>query len=1167
MNKITFLIRYFILLISIQLPSYSFSQVTIASQSFDFGPSENVDNSRYSASNYSYSQTYTTTSESFQYGVTFKEFETSEGAITHQGDTDYLDSQGMVIWDASENTGYNFNVTGIGRDDTLELNQKQSKSQHTEADGTDTFGPTLTNGFLTIGLSDIYDTNDENIASNPTTLNDKEYLLWGNNGTDINLASPPVVVDLSSSVTGLSTPVSFTAMQRVWKVVENGGNIPSCKIRIPQNTIRNITPPGHFYMFISDTDIFDTTAHYKVMTNDGNGNLETDYDFNGTKYITFGYAPQIIAKRSVYFDGTSDYIDVNNKINLNANAFTISAWIKRDTGTLNASIVSKRNAAFSEGYDLRINESGNLEMTWNGGEVSITSSVVIPENKWHQVAITYSKGTGILFIDGVEDTATIATYLPAPIATSQKFLIAAADGYPPNTTSYFAGNIDEVRVWNTALTPIQLRYIMNQEIIDDATLALEYGNVIPSSISKNEISTIPWTELAAYYPMSVYTYSNTDDMSGNNNQGALRNISTVDYQTAPLPYKTQAAGSWDTDTTWLNHMVQTLPNSLSIIDGTTPIDWNIVEINHDTYLGASPSAVRSRNCSVKGLIINDGKLQVNGKTRSNTGIGLTVTHYLKLDGTIDLEGESQLIQTDQSDFDSSSIGSLECDQQGYSSTYIYNYWCSPVSPKCNGNYTVDDIIENVGFLTSGYNGTNSPVQNADYWIWKYTNRPSKAYSEWQHVRSTGTLAIGEGFTMKGPGTDTPNQNYVMVGQPNNGDFNLSINAASTYLIGNPYPSALDANQFIRDNIHTKDGGNNDKNIINGALYFWDHFSINSHQLSSYQGGYAVYTLMGGTVAITTDSRINASYASKTKLPERYIAVGQGFFVSSNVDGLSGLTQPIVDGDVNFKNSQRIFHKENLSGGNTHSKLFKGSKKSKSNINVTEDNREKIRLMFDSPNGYHRQLLTGADQNTSNGFDLGYDAILIEDNQEDMYWTLNQSKLLIQAVNNFDTTQKLPFSLKIAKKGLATISIDNLENIESNKTIYVHDIELNTYHNLQESKYTVLLSPGEYKDRFELTFSNNDSKASLSVENVEETDLQVYFSNDKERLIINNPNSVNIKTVEIYNVLSQSVFKLNEENDSLNDNYLEFKVEQIQSGVYLINLITDNLKISKKILVD
>lgn len=1068
---------------------------------------------------------------------------------------DYVNSDGTVIWDQSANVGYNHDIGGIGRDDVSELNQKQSSSIN---DATDGSGPI--EGILTIGLSDIYDTNSDNIASNPTTFDNKEYLTWGNNGADLNLAAATIAVDMSAGIGGLSTPVSFVGMQRIWKVVETGGDIPSCKVRIPQNAIRNITPPGSYLMFISDTSVFDPTADYRVLTPDGSGNLETDYDFNATKFITFGYAPQVIAERSVYFDGVVDYVDVEDNLDLNTTEFTISAWIKRDTGTTNASIVSKRDFTNTEGYDFRINALGRLEFTVNGAASTLTSSVAIPENEWHQVAIIYGSGTATLYIDGVADTSSA---LPAPVATSQKFLIAAADGFDPNTTAYFAGNIDEVRVWDTALTVGELRYIMNQEISNDVTLALEYGDVIPTTITNNEISAVPWTDLAGYYPMSVYTYTNTNDMSGNNQQGALRNLDTVDFQTAPLPYESQAAGSWDADATWLNNTVQTLPNALSIIDGTTPIDWNIVEINNDIYLGANATDVRTRDCSVEALIINSGDLQVNGSTALNTGIGLTVSHYLKLDGTIDLEGESQLVQSDQSDFDAASTGTLERDQQGYSNTYLYDYWCSPVAPTSNSNYTLPDIMNNVGFLTSGYNGTASPVQIADYWIWKYANRIGDSYPLWQHVRSTGSLSVCEGFTMKGPGTATPDQNYVMLGQPNNGDFSLTIAQNNDYLVGNPYPSALDGNQFILDNISTLDGGNNTDNVINGALYFWDHFTINSHYLSDYEGGYAVYTLLGGTLAISTDTRINATYASGTKLPERYIAVGQGFFVSAIDDGaLAGLTQPIVGGDILFKNSQRIFQKEIVSGSNSGSVFFKNGKKSKSSVARNDvDTRQKIRLMFSSPDGYHRQLLTGVDENASNDFDLGYDAILIEDNKEDMYWNMDNTKLIIQAVNNFNLEQALPFSMKIAKEGLAVVRIDDLENIDLNQNIFVHDLELNTYHNLRDGEFSIVLSPGEYTNRFEITFSSN---ASLSIDEVNDSNLHVYFSNEKESIIIHNPNLKNIQTIQLYNILGQSVFEV---TNTSNENYLEFKTSKISTGTYVIKLKTDDGTVSKKVLID
>ena len=54
------------------------------------------------------------------------------------------------------------------------------------------------------------------------------------------------------------------------------------------------------------------------------------------------------------------------------------------------------------------------------------------------------------------------------------------------------------------------------------------------------------------------------------------------------------------------------------------------------------------------------------------------TKYVRLDGQIDLVGESQLIQTAASELDVVSAGYIERDQQGKTDVYEYNHWSSPV---------------------------------------------------------------------------------------------------------------------------------------------------------------------------------------------------------------------------------------------------------------------------------------------------------------------------------------------------------------------------------------------------------------------------------------------------------------------------------------------------------
>ena len=121
-------------------------------------------------------------------------------------------------------------------------------------------------------------------------------------------------------------------------------------------------------MFISDTPNFDPTADYRIMTEDvnelGEAIVKTNYDFDGTKYITFGWAPEDVYVRSIYFDGIGDYIDMENALNLNPSEFTISAWVNADTNSNGRTILSKRDQALNEGYDFKIHGTGEFKVLW-----------------------------------------------------------------------------------------------------------------------------------------------------------------------------------------------------------------------------------------------------------------------------------------------------------------------------------------------------------------------------------------------------------------------------------------------------------------------------------------------------------------------------------------------------------------------------------------------------------------------------------------------------------------------------------------------------------------------------------------------------------------------------------------------------------------------------------
>lgn len=1057
---------------------------------------------------------------------------------------DYINSNGTTIWNASINSPYDYDIAGIGRDDLSDLEQKQSKSVNDGA-------------IVTISLNNTALTNNLNTG----TFNaSNDFLVWGNNGENTNASTNNITLNLDSETTTSVTDI----MNRKWKIIETTTNdIDNVEVSILESDLDGLpqlTTNDTYVMLVSDDANFTANLETVVLdanTFNGMATRAATYNFDGTKYFTFGIAHKKITPKHLSFDGIDNHILIGDKLNLSEGAFTVSTWIKPNgSNALNTdkTIVSKNNG--TSGYKFYLTNNNLLRFS-NGNTIanSIESNTALPNNIWHHVAIVYDGSTANLYIDGVLDKTKALTL---PMSNNATFTIGARAIDKINILDYFKGDIDEIRIWNNALTLNQLRYTMNQELEKVQTII--NGLIIPNTITKNEISSVNSNTLLAYYNMNTFIGTQLNDASGNNNRGHLTNPNHFDLenQSAPLPYTTTADGDWNENTTWTNGSELYIPSSISIVDPNITIDWNIIKTTHNLTVDNSMLPTNNKdNRNILGLIVDANTLTVNGNTNNTLGNGLTVTHYLSINGKIDLEGESQLIQTLNSDFDPLSSGTLERDQQGTKDLYTYNYWSSPVgvsnNSTNNNSYTVPQIFNDgtnsaaptsINFITNGYNGSaGSPIGIADFWIWKYANLAPNYYN-WEHIRSTGTIKIGEGFTMKGI-VDTGNnvaqqQNYVLEGKPNNAQITLTIDANSDYLVGNPYPSAIDANLFIADNPST-----------NGTLYYWEHWGGGTHNTSGYKGGYAAYNLSGAVPAIQYDfnNNGNSSGAVSTKRPGRYIPVAQGFFVVGTTSG-----------NIIFNNNQRTFKKED-----TNSTFFKNENNTTANNPTNNiDHRLKIRLAYVSVNNaYTRQLLVTRDNNATPQIDFGYDGESNDNQTQDMFWMIDNKKFMIQGTNTIDEDTILPLGLKTSINGINTIKIDQLENVPNDLDIYILDTVTNTYHDIRANDFVINLPFGEYMNRFELRFNNSNF---LSTDNFEaEADnIQFYFANNNETIVVNNPKLVDIKSIELFNILGQSIIKF---NDLEIQNRSEFKTNNISTGHYVLEIKTDNGKLSKKILVE
>ncbi|UJH91065.1 hypothetical protein LZ575_20775 [Antarcticibacterium sp. 1MA-6-2] len=207
-------------------------------------------------------------------------------------------------------------------------------------------------------------------------------------------------------------------------------------------------------------------------------------------------------------------------------------------------------------------------------------------------------------------------------------------------------------------------------------------------------------------------------------------------------------------------------------------------------------------------------------------------------------------------------------------------------------------------------------------------------------------------------------------------------------------------------------------------------------------------------------------------------VGQSFFINStsvgewNQNNSTNNPPAITGGDLVFRNSQRIFETEG-----DHSVFHKPEIVVKGNKEVKDhlDKRTKFWLKFKSPKGYHREILVAADENTTDGFDLGYDAPMIEYNIEDMFWLIGATELVIQGVPDFDKARVIPMGLVIDGTEDFTIEIAKSVNVPEGMEIFLKDKATDSIHDLRKTDYVSTSEPGYINERFEIVFFKEDPK--------------------------------------------------------------------------------------------
>jgi hypothetical protein len=164
--------------------------------------------------------------------------------------------------------------------------------------------------------------------------------------------------------------------------------------------------------------------------------------------------------------------------------FSISSWFKTSNTDPTVSFLVNKGGFGSEAqgenmnYGIWLTYHGHLQAGFEATDSSnyfVTSKKPVNDNKWHYATVTYDGSILKLFMDGVLD-ARINTNNSKPDTTGQNRIAIAANSLYKD--KLYLGDVDEVRIWNRALTTAEVydAYTQNKFNLDGQLVFVSFGD-------------------------------------------------------------------------------------------------------------------------------------------------------------------------------------------------------------------------------------------------------------------------------------------------------------------------------------------------------------------------------------------------------------------------------------------------------------------------------------------------------------------------------------------------------------------------------------------------------------------------------------------------------------------------------------------------------------------
>ena len=184
--------------------------------------------------------------------------------------------------------------------------------------------------------------------------------------------------------------------------------------------------------------------------NTGNGQ---DLDIHGTPTNVVG-----ISGLALNFPGaqTDDYLERSPFDGLSGGTLSISLWLRRDAAGV-GTLLEYDDSSDTDVLRIALSSTGKVEVV-PGAQAAKSSATVVTDNAWHHLVLVLDSTAGSWWVDGRLDSSFTLTALN--VATGGTLVLGGRT--PQQSADALDGDLDEVRLYDRALTEAEIKFLYMQ---------------------------------------------------------------------------------------------------------------------------------------------------------------------------------------------------------------------------------------------------------------------------------------------------------------------------------------------------------------------------------------------------------------------------------------------------------------------------------------------------------------------------------------------------------------------------------------------------------------------------------------------------------------------------------------------------------------------------------